>query len=122
MTFYNNLDKNVRFDTSLYLFSRLASRFLSFSNGVTIARLYFAGKHPAVMDSLQNRATNCDSNCRYCSTSHVGAGSSLHVLLRAEPIKFTLCTDVTDVQLWMTVVQRYSGLGVLVFFLKYTSA
>lgn len=47
-------------------------------------------------------ATNGDSNCRYNLTSRVGAGSSWHVLLRAEPINFSICSDVTDAHLLMT--------------------
>ena len=54
-----------------------------------------AGKQPTVSDSLINKETKGESSLLVSLTSHVGAGSSWHVLFGADLMSFATLSTVT---------------------------
>jgi len=50
------------------------------------------GKQPETSDVLNSKVTKGDSRLRISFTSHVGTGSSWHVLVGAEPISLVVLT------------------------------
>ena len=86
-----------------------------FSSGRTMASLNSAGKQPVISDLLINKAIKGESSPIMSLTSHVGAGSSWHVLFGAELISFATLSTVTAVKSASDDVTRrgtsYSGVG-----------
>jgi len=104
-TLSNNLERNAKLDTGLKLFISPASKPLFFNSGRITACLNSEGKQPETSDALNSRAMKGDSRLRISFTSHVGTGSSWHVLVGAEPISFCgpFC-ELCYYQLWRCLV------------------
>ena len=80
-----------------------------------MASLNSAGKQPVVSDLLTNKAIKGKSSPIMSLTSHVGAGSSWHVLFNSELISFATSSTVTAVKSASDDVTRrgtsYSGIA-----------
>ena len=62
-----------------------------------MASLNSAGKQPVVSDLLTNKAMKGESSSLMSLTSHVGTGSSWHVLFGVQLISFATSSVVTAV-------------------------
>ena len=93
----NNLERNGKLETGLQFLRSVRSSSSLFSTGRTMASLNSAGIQPVVSDLLVNKATG-ESSPLMSLTSHVGAGSSWHVLFGVELISFATSSTVTAVK------------------------
>ena len=85
-TLSSSLARNGRLDTGRKFFRSPASSPTFFNDGRTRACLNAVGKQADISDLLNNSVMNGDRRPRISFTSHVGAGSSSHVLFRADAL------------------------------------
>ena len=75
ITFSNNFDSKLRFETGLYLPNVLGSRLIFFNNGLTIACFMELGKTPFNKQLLYNWTYNGSNNGKHFFKIQEGNGS-----------------------------------------------